>query len=95
MHFSHFCPPWPPQGESLGGIGGFGGSAKPKNHIIILRPFLALECIVLGHDNLLHYDFGVLGVKCVFLGGGDVLFRGWRYAILGVEMCQIWGVEMC
>ena len=42
-------------------MGGFGGSAEPKNDIIVLRPFLALECIVLGHNNLLHYAFGVLG----------------------------------
>ena len=61
MHFGHF---WPPR--TWGGVwgawgGGFGGSAEPKNDIIFLRPFLALECIVLGHDNLLHYDFGVLG----------------------------------
>ena len=60
MHFCHF---WPPRtwGGSRGRGGGFGGSAEPKNDIIVLRPFLALECIVLGHDNLLHYDFGVLG----------------------------------
>ena len=54
MHFGHF---WPPR--TLGG--GFGGSAEAENDIIVLRPFLALECIVLGHNNLLHYDFGVLG----------------------------------
>ena len=60
MHFGQF---WPPRtwGGGLGGGGGFGGSAEPKNDIIVLRPFLALECIVLGHNNLLHYDFGVLG----------------------------------
>ena len=57
MHFGHFLAPrtWG------GGLGGFGGSAEPKNDIIVLRPFLALECIVLGHNNLLHYAFGVLG----------------------------------
>ena len=44
-----------------GAWGGFGGSAEPKNDIIVLRPFLALDCIVLGHNNLIHYDFGVLG----------------------------------
>ena len=48
-------------GGSGGPLGGLGGSAEPKNDIIVLRPFLALECIVLGHNNLLHYDFGVLG----------------------------------
>ena len=60
MHFGHF---WPPRtwGGVWGAWGGFGGSAEPKNDIIVLRPFLALECIVLGHNNLLHYDFGVLG----------------------------------
>ena len=44
-----------------GGPGGGGGSAEAENDIIVQRPFLALECIVLGHNNLLHYDFGVLG----------------------------------
>ena len=44
-----------------GGLGGFGGSAEAENDIIVQRPFLALECIVLGHNNLLHYAFGVLG----------------------------------
>ena len=48
-------------GGSGGPLGGLGGSAEPKNDIIVLRSILALECIVLGHDNLLHYDFGVLG----------------------------------
>ena len=42
-------------------MGGLGGSAEPKNEIIVLRPILVLECIVLGHNNLSHYDFGVLG----------------------------------
>merc|ERR1711867_110968 len=60
MHFGHF---WPPRtwGGSGGPLGGLGGSAEPKNDIIVLRPILVLECIVLGHNNLLHYDFGVLG----------------------------------
>ena len=53
--------PLGPGGVWGGRGGGFGGSAEPKNDIIVLRPFLALECIVLGHNNLLHYDFGVLG----------------------------------
>ena len=48
-------------GGSGGPLGGLGGSAEPKNEIIVLRPILVLECIVLGHNNLLHYDFGVLG----------------------------------
>ena len=61
MHFGHFWPPWTLGGGVWGALGGFGGSAEPKNGIIVLRPILVLECIVLGHNNLSHYDFGVLG----------------------------------
>ena len=54
FHIVSHCGVW-------GALGWFGGSAEPKNDIIVLRPILALECIVLGHNNLLHYAFGVLG----------------------------------
>ena len=42
-------------------MGGFGGPADPKNGIIALRPFSALECIVLGYNNLFNYVFEILG----------------------------------